>query len=98
MFAVKQRANIKSIAMKKIMYATACMGLLALTACKKDRDCECTSTRTNTQGVTTTDEPVVVTYKEVKNGEAKSLCQKTTYTEVDDSGKTSTQVDDCKLK
>jgi hypothetical protein len=84
--------------MKKILLLTACVGLISLTSCKKDHVCECTNTYTNSNGNVTTDPVANVTYKDVKNGDAKSLCQKSTSTYVNHSGGTTTSVNDCKLK
>lgn len=84
--------------MKKTILLMACVGLVSLSSCKKDRDCECTTTYTNEKGETETDQPQSITYIDIKKGEAKSLCQKTTTTDVKESGKTVTKVNDCKLK
>jgi hypothetical protein len=84
--------------MKKILIVTACLGLISLSSCKKDRVCECTNTYTNSNGNVTTDPVANVTYKDVKKGDAKTICQKSTSTYVNQSGGTSTSVNDCKLK
>ena len=76
----------------------ACVGLISLTSCKKDHVCECTSTYTNSNGTVTTNPVDNVTYKDVKKGDAKTLCQKSTSTYVNNSGGTTTSVNDCKLK
>ncbi|WP_317898229.1 hypothetical protein [Aurantibacillus circumpalustris] len=84
--------------MKKILLLTACVGLISLTSCKKDRVCECTNTYTSSSGNVTTDPASNITYKNISGGDAKSLCQKSTTTYVNQSGDTSIQVSDCKLK
>jgi len=74
------------------------LAAVALSSCKKDRDCECTTTVTDRKGVTTTYQPETITYVKMKKGDAKSLCQKATYTDVNESGQTEVTVRDCKLK
>jgi hypothetical protein len=91
-------APINQSIMKINILLIACVGLISLSSCKKDRECECTTTYTNEKGETETDQPETITYIDIKKSEAKSLCQKTTTTHVKESGKTVTQVDDCKLK
>ena len=84
--------------MKKNVLLIACISLIGLGACKKDRVCECTNTYTSSSGTVTTDPAANVTYVDSRRMEAKSLCQKSTVTTVNPSGSTSTQVYDCKLK
>lgn len=76
----------------------ACIGLISLSACKKDRVCECTNTTTSSSGNVNTDSPANITYINSTMGDAKSNCQKTNGTYVNASGGTSTYVYDCKLK
>lgn len=85
--------------MKKTLLIVAVAGL-ALVSCKKDRTCECTRTSTYSNGTTSvssTDPVETITLKEVKGGEAKTLCQKMTSTNTY-STTTNTSVNDCKLK
>lgn len=84
--------------MKKFTLMAVAVFALGLTSCKKDFVCECTNTYTSSGGTTTTDPAANVTYRDVKKGEAKSLCQKTTVVNVGAGGGTSTEVNDCKLK
>jgi hypothetical protein len=84
--------------MKQKLLLVMCLGILSLTSCKKDRVCECTTTTTDSSGDVTTDPADNSTYKEIKKGDAKSLCQKTTEVNVSSSGDTYTSVSDCKLK
>ncbi len=85
--------------MKKITLLVACLGLISLASCKKDRKCECTTSYTNSQGVVTTDPaPRKITIKKVTKRDAKSLCQKETDVNVSSNGNTTTWVYDCKLK
>lgn len=84
--------------MKKNVLLMSCISLISLSACKKDRVCECTNTYTSSSGNVTTDPLANVTYNDSRQMEAKSLCQKSTVTTVNPSGATSTQVNDCKLK
>lgn len=84
--------------MKKNVLMIACIGLISLSSCKKDRICECTNTYTSSSGNVTTDPVANVTYVDSKSNEAKSLCQKSTVTSVNTNGATSTRVMDCKLK
>ena len=83
--------------MKKTLLIVAIAGL-AMASCKKDRECECTTTTVSSGGTTTTSPATTTTVKDVKGGEMKSMCQKTTYTWVNASGATSSQTDDCKIK
>lgn len=86
--------------MKKIAILSIVFAGLAFASCKKERECECTETTTlaSSSGSTTTTDPVVsYEIKDIKGGEAKSWCQKST--EVTTSGNTTqTIVNDCKLK
>ncbi|PBQ31744.1 hypothetical protein CNR22_08160 [Sphingobacteriaceae bacterium] len=82
--------------MKKFTILAACFSLLSLASCKKDRTCDCTTTYTSSSGNTTTSTDKVILL-ESKKSDAKSLCQKTTWTSVGNSGSTSTTVQDCKL-
>lgn len=74
------------------------MAATCVSSCKKDRVCECTYTYTDASGDVYTNPVANTTYKEVKRGEAKTLCQPSTSTYVNSSGGTSTEVYDCKLK
>jgi len=84
--------------MKKIILLAIAFVAFSISSCKKDFVCECTTTYTSSSGNVTTDTDDNVTYRDVKKGEAKSLCQKSTYVSVSPSGGTSTTVSDCKLK
>jgi|GEM_PF-390081 len=84
--------------MKKITLIAFAIVTLSMASCKKDFLCECTDTYTSSSGNVTTNPVANVTYRDVKHGEAKSLCQKSTVVNVDNSGGTSTNVSDCKLK
>jgi len=84
--------------MKKISLMAIAIFAFSISSCKKDFVCECTDSYTNASGTTTTDPAANITYRDVKHGEAKSLCQKTTRVEVDANGQTTTSVNDCKLK
>jgi hypothetical protein len=84
--------------MKKNLLLMTVIAAAALSSCKKDRDCECTTTVTDRKGNTTTYQPETITYVKMKKSDAKSLCQKATYTDVNESGATETTVVDCKLK
>jgi len=84
--------------MKKITILAVAIVAINFASCKKDRDCECTTTTTSSSGTTTTSPAQVTTLKEVSGSDAKSLCQKSTMTNVNNAGQTSTTVDDCKLK
>lgn len=84
--------------MKKFTLLAALAIALCAASCKKDRVCECTTTTTFPDGTVHTDPNDNTTYKEIKKGEAKTLCQRTTHVSVDEDGATSTVVSDCKLK
>jgi hypothetical protein len=82
--------------MKKIAILTILAAGVAFTACKKDKTCECTMT--STSGSTTTTSPVdVIEIKDIKGGEAKSWCQKSSGTSTSGTV-TSSWTNDCKLK
>lgn len=83
--------------MKKTLLIIAVVSM-AMASCKKDRTCECSDTYTDTSGQTTTQTGIVITMKKVSKSDAKSECQKTTTVDVDNNGKTTTDVMDCKLK
>jgi hypothetical protein len=83
--------------MKKILLTAAVAGLM-MASCKKDRDCVCTTTYTDKNGAVTTFPEQTVTIKKVNKGDAKTLCSKTTDVSVDEAGRTTTRVDDCKIK
>ena len=83
--------------MKKTLLIVAIAGL-AFASCKKERDCECTTTNTSSSGTVTTSPAQTTTIKDIKGGEAKSWCQKSTWSSTDAAGKTTTTVNDCKLK
>jgi hypothetical protein len=78
--------------MKKITLFAFAIAALSLASCKKDRTCECTYTSTSGSSSVTTSSTVI---KEVKKSEAKTLCQKTTYT---DNLSAYSSTSDCKLK
>lgn len=83
--------------MKKItLLAVACVAI-SLASCKKDRDCECTSTYVSANGTTTTGTAQTTTYKKISKGDAKTQCSKTVYSSTN-SGGTTTSTNDCKLK
>lgn len=74
--------------MKKILLFVAVVGAVALTSCKKDHTCTCTTTYSNGDPA----ETMVYTVKEAKKGDAKKACiDRTTV----DSGVTETT--DCEL-
>jgi len=83
--------------MKKIVIVTILIAGATFVACKKDRTCECTETKTNAAGVSTTDPVVTYEIKEIKGGEAKTWCQKSTEVVTTGTAVTTT-VNDCKLK
>lgn len=83
--------------MKKITILSIVFAGLAFAACKKERECECTRTYTNAAGTTTTDPVVTTEIKDIKGGEAKSWCQKSTFVATTGTAVTTT-VMDCKLK
>lgn len=83
--------------MKKILLIAACLGLVTLTSCKKDRLCKCTVTYTSPSGNTTTDLDQNTTYTDIKKSDAKTRCQNYTTTYVSQSGGTSTTKGECKL-
>ncbi len=78
--------------MKKITLFAFAAVALSLASCKKDRTCECTFTSSTGSNSVTTTSTVI---KDVKKSEAKTLCQKTTYT---DNLNSYTSTSDCKLK
>jgi hypothetical protein len=80
--------------MKKIIFASCALGLLAFASCKKDRTCECTSTDTAPGSTSST---VTATLIDASKGDAKRICASTssTYTV---SGTTYTKTNTCKLK
>lgn len=84
--------------MKKTTLLIIAAFALCIASCKKDRTCECVTTYTSSGGTTTTTPNDNVTYREIKKGQAKDLCQKSTRVYVSPSGATSTTVSDCKLK
>ena len=84
--------------MKKITLLAIAVVAISFASCKKDRDCECTTTTVSSSGTTTTSPAQTTTIKDVKGGEAKSMCQKKVTVDVDYAGKTTTTTDDCKLK
>lgn len=83
--------------MKKTLLIVAIAGL-AMASCKKDRVCECTNTHTSSSGTVTTSPATSSTVKDIKGGEMKSLCQKSTNAYTDAAGKVTTDVNDCKIK
>lgn len=84
--------------MKNVTLIAACLIVLSTSSCKKDRDCVCTRTTTNTSGNVNTDVSQTTTLAKIKKRDAKSLCQKTTEVNVNSNGQTSSTVNDCKLK
>lgn len=84
--------------MKKITLLGILLAACCISSCKKDRVCECTETYTSPSGNVTTNPMANVTYRDVTHAEAKNLCEKATYVDVNESGGTSTDVYDCKLK
>ena len=90
--------HINIMIMKKITFFAIAVFAFSLSSCKKDYVCECTNTYTSSSGNVTTDPNDRVTYKDIKKGDAKNLCQRTTGTYVSASGATSSYVYDCKLK
>lgn len=84
--------------MKTTIIILAGLGLFSLTSCKKDRVCECTSTHIDASGKVNTEAPINTTYKDIKSGDAKTICQKSTVVTVNSSGETSTRINDCNLK
>lgn len=79
--------------MKKLIVLSA-VSLALLSACKKDRTCECTYTYTSSTSSSFSTSKT--TYKKIKKADAKAICQKTTYVHLDDNG-VDTDVNDCKL-
>lgn len=56
--------------MKKILLFAAVVGAVALTSCKKDHTCTCTTTYSNGDPA----ETMVFTVKEAKKSDAKKMC------------------------
>lgn len=77
--------------MKKITLFAFAAVALSLASCKKDRTCECTTTMTGQTSVVTSSTVI----KKVKKSEAKTLCQKMSYT---NNLTPYTSTEDCKLK
>jgi hypothetical protein len=86
--------------MNRIAILSVVFAGLTFSSCKKERECTCdkTTTITDPSGTSTATDPTV-TYeiKEIKGGEAKSWCQKTTEVEVNGNTTTTTE-NNCKLK
>lgn len=79
--------------MKKITLLAVAALAISFASCKKDRTCECTYSSTGSSTVHTASTVI----KKVKKSEAKTLCQKTTYTQTDANG-VYLSTNDCKLK
>ncbi len=79
--------------MKKIGLSVVAIVTISLTACKKDRTCECTSTSSNGNISSST-----TTIKKIKKSEAKTLCQNFTSTYSSQNSPTQTDVNTCTLK
>jgi hypothetical protein len=94
MFAI----NLTKPTMKKITLMVACVLVMGATSCKKDRNCECTITYTDQNGITQASPATTVTYTKIKKSEVTSICQKTTTKTEDENQNTTTRVEDCKLK
>lgn len=84
--------------MKKTTLLIIAAFAFCIMSCKKDRTCECVTTHTSSNGNVTTTPNDNITYREIKKGQAKDLCQKSTRVYVGSSGSTTTDVYDCKLK
>lgn len=78
--------------MRKIALAIACMGLLGLASCKKDRSCTCTEVDDSGDATVTTKKFTKISKKDAKDACANSS---TSYTY---GGKTSTDKTTCELK
>jgi hypothetical protein len=77
--------------MKKITLVVACLGLIVLSSCAKDRTCTCTETDPDGDV-----EVYTYTYTEISGRDAKDACSNSSRTETQgsDSEKWSTE---CKL-
>lgn len=83
---------------KKIKLLTIIIITIGFASCVKDRTCECTTTITDPLGTVTTGAPQTTTLKKIKRSDAKSLCETRTETNISNSGATTIQTDNCKLK
>lgn len=78
--------------MKKITLAIACLSLLALASCKKERTCTCTYTDEDGDATVVTRK-----YTKIKKSEAKDACSNSS-TSLTFGGDTETTKTDCELK
>jgi hypothetical protein len=83
---------------KKITTLAVFAITIGFASCVKDRTCECTTTITDPVGTITTSAPQTTTLKKIKRSDAKSLCETRTETNITNSGATTIQTDNCKLK
>ncbi len=77
--------------MKKITLVVACLGLIVLSSCKKDRTCTCTDT--NPDGKV---EISTFTLTEISGRDAKDFCSNSSRSETY-GGTTEKSSSDCKL-
>lgn len=87
--------------MKKRLLLAAIVSVIGLSSCKKEMTCTCTTTQTDSNGIVTTGEPRVTTYKKIKKSDAKDQCMSMKYDATSTSGsQTSTFKfeDKCELK
>lgn len=80
--------------MKKIFLTLSVFAAVALTSCKKDYVCSCTSSSTAPGSTSSVSE---VTYVKAKKADAKRACVKTTR-DYSIGGATYTSTNDCKIK
>ncbi len=83
--------------MKRFFIVLACLSLISVTACKKDRQCKCTVTTTSPNGNVNTDLDQNTTYVDIRKSDAKTRCQNYTTTYVSQSGGTTVRKGECKL-
>lgn len=79
--------------MKKIILFGAVLAAISFASCKKERDCECTSTYTPAGG-TATQNTTMYTYKDVTKSQAKNNCISSTYTDA----AAGVHTEECELK
>lgn len=83
--------------MKKTTLIMACLGLLSLASCKKDRSCTCTTTYTHGNGPNNTyTETTNATLTKISKGDAKNACSNSSST-TNEGGSTDITVRTCKL-